>query len=106
MFVHTFIIHGASVVMGARGIRVVRHGLSPPGLMHQQLNKQPLLDRGVNGWIGERHGSSDLVGQRESVHRSDFGLASLGYLGVWRWGLGKGYPGSGMVCLRTWRKEW
>ena len=28
------------------------------------------------------------------------GLASHGYLGVWRWGLGKGYPGNGMVCLR------
>ena len=79
---------------------MVGHGLSPPGLRHQQLSKKPLLDRGVDGWIRERHFSSDLVRQRESVSRSDFGLASHGYPGVWRWGLGKGYLGNGRACLR------
>ena len=39
---------------------------------------------------GKRHGSPNLVGQRETVSRSDIGLALNGYLGALEVGSGEG----------------
>ena len=83
---------------------MVRHGLSPPRLRHQQLSKRPLLDRGIYGWIGERHGSSDLVEQSELVSRSDW--AGFSWI---PWGLevgsGEGLSRQWDGVSETWRKE-